>query len=74
MKLFLKFLKTLGLAILFYPAFLILAFFDNNGNISDWFWLEILITDLVVGILLFLFIDFELVKRIKNENRKNRNK
>ena len=70
MKLFLKFLKTLGMAILFYPVFLILAFFDSNGNISTWFCLEILIIDVVVGMLLFLFIDFELVKRIKNRKQK----
>ena len=70
MKLFLKILKAIAMAILFYPVFLILAFFDNNGNISTWFWLEILIIDVVVGFLLFLFIDFELIKRIKNKKHK----
>ena len=70
MKLFLKFLKTLGLAVLFYPVFLILGFFDSGGNIGNWFWLEMLIIDFGVGILLFLFDDFELIKRIKNRKSK----
>lgn len=70
MKLLLSFFKTLGMAIIFYPIFLVVVFFDSSGNISDWFWLETLIIDVVVGLLLFLFIDFELVKRIKNKKNK----
>ena len=70
MKLFLEILKTIGMAVVLYPIGLILAFFDNNGNIGDWFWLEILIIDIVVCSLIFLFVDFKLVERIKNQKRK----
>jgi Na+/melibiose symporter-like transporter len=74
MKSFLNLLKWLGMSMLLYPLFLVLAFFENNGNVGDWFWLEILIIAMVVGILLFLFCDFELVKRIKNAVKKAKNK
>ncbi len=70
MKLFLGFLKTVGIAVLLYPVGLIIAFFDSNGNIGDWFWLEILIIDIVVCFLIFLFVDFKLVERIKKAKRK----
>lgn len=67
MKLFIKLLKWIGYGVLLYPLELACAYFDSGGNISEWFWLEILIIDVVVCVLLFLFIDFELIKRIKNK-------
>ena len=67
MKLFIKLLKWIGCGVLLYPLGLVCAYFDGGGNISDWFWLEILIIDVVVCILLFLFVDFELIKRIKKQ-------
>ena len=70
MKLFLEILKTIGMAVVLYPIGLILAFFGNNGNIGDWFWLEILIIDIIVCSLIFLFVDFKLVERIKKSKRK----
>ena len=72
MKMFLKLLKWLGISVLLYPVLLILAFFENNANVGDRFWLEILIIALVVGVLLFLFCDFELVKRIKEAIKKSK--
>lgn len=70
MKLFLKILQYVGIAVVLYPVGLILAYFDSNGNIGDWFWLEILIIDIVVCSLIFLFVDFKLVERIKKSKRK----
>ena len=67
MKYFIEFLKSLGRGAVLYPIFLICSYFNASGNIGDYFWLEILIVDVVVCILLFLFIDFELIKRIKNK-------
>ena len=72
MKMFLKLLKWLGISVLLYPVLLILAFFENNANVGDWFWLEVLIIALVVGVLLFLFWDFELVKKIKEAIKKSK--
>lgn len=69
MKLFLKILQYVGIAVVLYPIGLILAYFDSNGNIGDWFWLEILIVDIVIGLLLFLFVDFKLVEKIKHSKR-----
>ncbi len=72
MKLFLNLLKWLGMSLLFYPLLLIPAFFEDNGNIGDWFWLEILMIAIAVGVLLFLFVDFELMKRIKDAIKKSK--
>ena len=73
MKVFVTILKWLGLCILVYPLLLLYAFFDSGGNIDKWFLLEILIIDVVVCLLLFLFQDFKLVKRIKNfKNKKQK--
>ena len=69
MKLFLKILQYVGIAVVLYPIGLILAYFDSNANIGDWFWLEILIVDIVIGLLLFLFVDFKLVEKIKHSKR-----
>ena len=69
MKLFLKILQYVGIAVVLYPIGLILAYFDSNGNIGDWFWLEILIVDIVASLLLFLFVDFKLVEKIKHSKR-----
>lgn len=69
MKLFIEILKWLGRGILLYPLGLLCAYFDSGGNIDKWFWLEILIIDVIVCFLLFLFIDYELIKKIKNRNK-----
>ncbi len=74
MKSFLNLLKCLGIQMLIYPLLLVAAFFENNGNVGDWFWLEILIIDMIVGVLFFLFDDFELAKRIKHKICKRKNK
>lgn len=65
MKLFFNLLKWLGIGLVMYPIMLIYAYFDAAGNIGTWFLLEVLIVDIVTSILLFLFIDFKLVKRIQ---------
>ena len=67
MKYFLDLLKSLGKAAILYPLVLICAYFEAGGNVGNYFWLEVLIVDVVVCILLFLFVDFELIKRIKNK-------
>lgn len=72
MKLFVKLLKWFCIGIVGYPLLLVFCFLDSNGNVSPFFWLEILIIDLIVILLLFLFTDFELVRRIK-ERKKNQN-
>ena len=74
MKSFLNLLKWLGISILFYPLLLLLAFLENNGNVGGLFGLEIFIIAMVVGVLLFLFCDFELAKKIKNAIKKAKNK
>lgn len=74
MKSFLNLLKWLGISILFYPLLLLLAFLENNGNVGGLFWLEIFIIAMVVGVLLFLFCDFELAEKIKNAIKKAKNK
>jgi hypothetical protein len=75
MKLFAKFLRALGIGAMFYPIGVIVSYFEVGGNVCDLFWLEILILDIIGCILLFLFIDVELVKRIRNKKqKKNRNK
>ena len=67
MKYFLDLLKSLGRGAILYPLMLICAYFEDGGNVGNYFWLEVLIVDVVVCILLFLFIDFELINRIKNK-------
>ena len=67
MKLFIELLKWIGCGALLYPLLLACAYFDSGANIGTWFWLEILIIDIVVSLLLFLFIDFKLIKRIKSK-------
>ena len=70
MKLFIELLKWLGRGILIYPFGLAYTFIDSSGNIGQWFWLEVLIIDFLVCILLFLFLDFKLIERIKNKKHK----
>lgn len=67
MKLFIELLKWIGRGALLYPLGLVCAYFDSGGNIGRWFLLEILMIDIAVCLLLFLFVDFKLIKRIKNK-------
>lgn len=73
MKLFMKFLKTLCVTILLYPPALIVTYINTGGHVDNWFWLVVLIIDVLIGMLHFLLKDFELIKRIKNKKLKNKN-
>ena len=70
MKILIKLLKWIGCGVLFYPFGLMYAYFDSGNNVSELFWLEILIIDIVACFLLFLFVDFGLIQRIKRRNQK----
>ena len=76
LKMFIKLLEWLGVSVLIYPIGLISVYFENGGHVSDWFWLEMLILSIAVGVFCFLFTDFELAKKIKSKwhKRKNKNK
>ncbi len=71
MKLFVKFLKIIGIGAIFYPIGFIVSYFEAGGDVGKWFWLEILLVDFVSCIIIFLFTDFELVQKIKNIWQKN---
>ena len=58
------------MGLLLYPLVLIYAYFDRSGRVGNLFLLEILILDIVGCVLLFLFIDFDLIQKIKSKNQK----
>ena len=72
MKLFLKFLKTFGLCVLFYPVLYLRYIIDDSLKNEEHIWLEVLIMVLIFGVLRFLFWDFELIKRLKKRKKKDK--
>ena len=66
-----KLFKWLGIGLLCYPLFLLLTFadqggFSKGGSVGKWFWLCILIADLIGCSLLFLFTDFDVIHKIQS--------
>ena len=68
MNLFVKLLKWLGIGVLAYPLVLISDL--SSLRKDEYLWLKLLIVGIIVSILLFLFTDFELVRRIKERKKK----
>ena len=58
------------MGLLLYPLVLIYAYFDRSGSAGKLFLLETLIVDIVCCVLLFLFIDFDLIQKMKSKNQK----